>query len=122
MAENVLVRPLAEIDTELALAVLLALVAGAEADVDDGDVVAVEPLVLELLLQAAASNAAETATAVSPALFADTEYNGVPRLFRSRHAHRACARSDPWGPISVDRALLVEMLDRRRETFLLTLP
>jgi hypothetical protein len=117
-----LVRPVAEIDTELALAVLLALLAGAVADADV-DVDGVELLLLlELLLQAAASNAAATAAAVSPALFADTEYNGVPRLFRSRHAHRACARSDPWGPISVDRALLVEMLDPRRETFLLTLP
>jgi hypothetical protein len=118
MAEKVLVRPAAEIDTELALAVLLLLeLAGADGDVEVGVVV----LLLELLLQAATSSAAETAAAVSPALLADTEYNGVPRLFRSRHAHKACARSDPRGPISVDRALLVEMLDRRRETYLLTL-
>jgi hypothetical protein len=55
-----------------------------------------------LLLQAAASSAAETAAAVRPALLADTEYNGVPRLFRSRHAYRACARSDPYGPVSID--------------------
>ena len=55
-----------------------------------------------LLLQAAMSSAAETAAAVRPALFADTEYNGVPRLFRSRHAYRACARSDPYGPVSID--------------------
>jgi hypothetical protein len=108
----------AEIDTELALAVLELLVAGADGAVDDVELL----LLLELLLQAAMSSAAETAAAVSPALLADTEYNGVPRLFRSRHAHKACARSDPWGPISVDRALLVEMLDPRRETFLLTLP
>jgi hypothetical protein len=55
-----------------------------------------------LLLQAATSRAAETAAAVRPTLFPDTEYNGVPRLL-SRHANRACARPDPYGPISVDR-------------------
>jgi hypothetical protein len=55
---------------------------------DDAGVVGVELLLLELLLQAATSNAAETAAAVSPAVFV-TEYNGVPRLFRSRHARRA---------------------------------
>jgi hypothetical protein len=39
-----------------------------------------------LLLHAAMSSAAETAAAVRPARFADTEYNGVPRLL-SRHAN-----------------------------------
>ena len=48
----------------------------------DGEVEAGAELELELLLlQAAMSSAAETAAAVRPALFADTEYNGVPRLF-----------------------------------------
>jgi hypothetical protein len=92
----------------------------ADAEVAGVELLALELELLELLLQAATSNAAETAAAVSPAVFV-TEYNGVPRLFRSRHAHRACARSDPYGPISGDRALLAEMLDPRRETFLLTL-
>jgi len=78
MAEKLLVRSLVEIETELALPVLLGETA---ADVaDDGDVDGVELLLLELLLQAATSNAAETAAAVSPAVFV-TEYNGVPRLF-----------------------------------------
>jgi hypothetical protein len=50
-------------------------------DVAVGDVVGVVLLLLLLLLHAAApSTSAATAAAVSPA-FADTEYNGVPRLF-----------------------------------------
>jgi hypothetical protein len=55
-------------------------------------------LLLELLLQAATSNAAETAaTAVSPALLVDTEYNGVPRLFRSRHTQKGmCEIRSVW--------------------------
>ena len=86
----------------------------------DGEVEAGAELELELLLlQAAMSSAAETAAAVRPALFADTEYNGVPRLL-SRHANRACARPDPYGPISVDRALLAEIVGPSRETFPLT--
>ncbi len=82
IAEKLLFRSLVEIETVLGLAVLLAVLL-ADADVDG-----VELLLLELLelLQAATSSAAETAAAVSPALLADTEYNGVPRLFRSRHA------------------------------------
>jgi hypothetical protein len=85
-------------------------------ELDDG-----AELELELLLlQAAMSSAAETAAAVRPALFADTEYNGVPRLL-SRHANRACARPDPYDPISLfDRALLAEIVSPSRETLPLT--
>jgi hypothetical protein len=93
MAEKVLVRSLVEIETELAVELLVAL----ELELaDDGDVAGVE-LLLELeLLQAATSNAAETAAAVSPAVFV-TEYNGVPRLFRSRHAHQGmCEIRSVW--------------------------
>jgi hypothetical protein len=87
----------------------------ADGEVDDG-----AELELELLLlQAAMSSAVETAAAVRPALFADTEYNGVPRLL-SRHANRACARPDPYDPISFDRALLAEIVSPSRETFPLT--
>jgi len=87
----------------------------ADGEVDDG-----AELELELLLlQAAMSSAVETAAAVRPALFADTEYNGVPRLL-SRHANRACARPDPYDPISFDRALLAEIVRPSRETFPLT--
>jgi hypothetical protein len=86
-----------------------------DAGADDGAEVELELL----LLQAATSSAAETAAAVRPALFADTEYNGVPRLL-SRHANRACARPDPYGPTSDDRALLAEIVGRSRETFPLT--
>jgi hypothetical protein len=85
IAEKELFRSLMEIETELALPLLLALgedeVAGAELDTAGAE------LLLELaeLLQAAAvSSAAAAAAAVSPAR-ADTEYNGVPRSF-SRHA------------------------------------
>jgi hypothetical protein len=86
----------------------------------DGEVEAGAELELELLLlQAATSRAAETAAAVRPTLFPDTEYNGVPRLL-SRHANRACARPDPYDPISFDRALLAEIVSPSRETFPLT--
>jgi hypothetical protein len=90
MAEKLLVRPVKEICGTLALLpVELELAAG----VDDAGA----ELELELLLlQAATSRAAETAAAVRPTLFPDTEYNGVPRLL-SRHANRACARPDPYG-------------------------
>jgi len=73
IAEKLLVRSLIEIDAEvepLALAL-------AEVEVD---VAGVLLLLLLLLLQAARSSAAAAAAAVSPAR-ADTEYNGVPRLF-----------------------------------------
>ena len=98
------------------------LLLGEDADVaDDAGVVGVELLLLELLLQAATSNAAETAAAVSPAVFC----YGIQRctsLISVETCPSGMARSDPCGPISVDRALLVEMLDPRRETYLLTLP
>ena len=95
---------------ELALELVLA----------DGEVEVGAELELELLLlQAAMSSAVETAAAVRPALFADTEYNGVPRLL-SRHASRACARPDPYDPVSFDRALLAEIVRPSRETFPLT--
>jgi hypothetical protein len=93
-----------------------------ELALEDGVVDAGAELELELLLlQAATSRAAETAAAaVRPALFADTEYNGVPRLL-SRHASRACARPDPYDPISLfDRALLAEIVRPSRETLPLT--
>jgi hypothetical protein len=96
MAEKSFVRPVYEIDALAALPVELAdELALADGEVEDG-----AELELELLLlQAATSSAAETATAVRPTLFRDTEYNGVPRLL-SRHANRACARPDPYDPIS----------------------
>jgi hypothetical protein len=74
--------------------VLDELAAGLLAAAEDGAEVELELL----LLQAAMSSAAETAAAVRPALLADTECNGVPRLL-SRHAYRACARPDPYGPV-----------------------
>ncbi len=76
------------VDDELAAGLLAAAEDGAELELE------------LLLLQAATSSAAETAAAVRPALFPDTEYNGVPRLL-SRHASRACARPDPYDPISL---------------------
>jgi hypothetical protein len=77
IAEKVLFRSETEIDGAEAevLALALALVL---AEVDVAGVVLL--LLLLLLLQAARSSAAAAAAAVSPAR-ADTEYNGVPRLF-----------------------------------------
>jgi len=43
---------------------------------------------LELLQPAATSAAVTAAAAVSPALFADTEYNGVPRSFTQTRPER----------------------------------
>jgi hypothetical protein len=78
IAEKVLFRSETEIDGAEAevLALALALVL---AEVDVAGVVLLLLLLL-LLLQAARSSAAAAAAAVSPAR-ADTEYNGVPRLF-----------------------------------------
>jgi len=73
IAEKVLFRSPTEIDAAEAEVLALALVL---AEVDVAGVV----LLLLLLLQAARSSAAAAAAAVSPAR-ADTEYNGVPRLF-----------------------------------------
>jgi hypothetical protein len=77
IAEKVLFRSETEIDGAEAevLALALALVL---AEVEVAGVVLL--LLLLLLLQAARSSAAAAAAAVSPAR-ADTEYNGVPRLF-----------------------------------------
>jgi hypothetical protein len=82
IALKVLLRLLTEIDAAGALALLVAL-----AD----EVAGFEELLELLLLHAAMRRAAvAAATAVSPAL-ADTEYNGVPRLF-SRDMPGTCAR------------------------------
>jgi hypothetical protein len=75
IAEKVLFRSETEIDGAEAEVLALALVL---AEVDVAGVVLL--LLLLLLLQAARSSAAAAAAAVSPAR-ADTEYNGVPRLF-----------------------------------------
>jgi hypothetical protein len=72
IAEKELFRSPIEIDAAEVEALALVL-----AEVDVAGVVL---LLLLLLLQAARSSAAAAATAVSPAR-ADTEYNGVPRLF-----------------------------------------
>jgi hypothetical protein len=74
IAEKVLFRSAIEIDAAEAEVLALALVLA------EVDVAGVLLLLLLLLLQAARSRAAAAAAAVSPAL-ADTEYNGVPRLF-----------------------------------------
>jgi hypothetical protein len=80
---------------------------------DEADVAGAELLLLllELLLQAATSNAVAAAAAVSPAR-ADTEYNGVPRLF-SRDMPQACERPDPYGPVSMDRGTSGEIVRLR---------
>jgi hypothetical protein len=64
-------------------------------------------LLLLLLLQAARSSAAETAVTASPAR-ADTEYNGVPRLF-SRDMPAGHVRDQiRVGPAHFGRTLLAE--------------
>jgi hypothetical protein len=84
MAEKLLVSEFVEIEIELAAPLLELELLVADDDVDAAGVLLDELLLV--LLQAATSSAAATAAVVSPALFADTEYNDVPRLFRSRHA------------------------------------
>jgi hypothetical protein len=113
MAEKELLRSL----IESALPELLL----AELDADaEPELAGAELLLLELLLQpAATSSAVAAAAAVRPAR-ADTEYNGVPRSFtqtcRIRHVRDQIriTRSQLTG-------LLAEMLDLRGETFPLTL-
>jgi hypothetical protein len=100
IAEKELFRSLTEID---ALPELLL----AEVDADgDVEVAGAELLLLELLeLQpAATSSAAAAAAAVRPAR-ADTEYNGVPRSFTQTCRKTACARPDPYNPVTIDRAI-----------------
>jgi hypothetical protein len=101
IAEKVLLRSLVEIDALVEV----------EVDVAVGDVVGVVELVVLLLLHAAApSTSAVTAAAVSPA-FADTEYNGVPRLFSRDMPPGMCeTRSVCAGPAG--RALLTEIVGR----------
>jgi len=77
-------------------------------------------LLLLLLLQAARSSAAETAAAVSPAR-ADTEYNGVPRLF-SRDMPAGHVRDQiRVGPASARPGASGGIVELRGETFPLTL-
>jgi hypothetical protein len=112
IAEKELLRSVIEIDALLALPVELAaaeLAAGAELLLE----------LLELLQPAATSTAANAAAAVRPAR-ADTEYNGVPRSFT-----QTCRKGHVRDQIRITRShltgLLAEMLDRRGETFPLTL-
>jgi len=104
-----LVRSPIEIDAEVLVL--------AEADVDG---VLLLLLLLLLLLQAARSSAAETAAAVSPAR-ADTEYNGVPRLF-SRDMPAGHVRDQiRVGPASARPGASGGIVELRGETFPLTL-
>jgi hypothetical protein len=74
---------------------------------DDDAAGALLLLLLLLLLQAARSSAAETAVTASPAR-ADTEYNGVPRLF-SRDMPAGHVRDQiRVGPAHFGRTLLAE--------------
>jgi hypothetical protein len=99
IAPNVLSSSLTEIDADG-----LEVPAGADVDVEVGVEVGVDvgvevPAAGELVLlpHAATSSAAvAAATAVSPAL-ADTEYNGVPRLF-SRDMTWHVRKRNLWRP------------------------
>src|ERR1700742_429818 len=99
IAEKELLRSLIEIDAPLALPlepeVAAELEAGAAAELLE---------LLELLQPAATSTAARAAAAVRPAR-ADTEYNGVPRSFTQTCRKTACARPDPYNPVTFDRTI-----------------
>jgi hypothetical protein len=111
----VLFRSAIEIDADAEVE-LLAL---ALAEVDVAGVLLLLLLLL-LLLQAARSSAAETAVAVSPAR-ADTEYNGVPRLF-SRDIPTGHVRDQIHvGPASARPGASGGIVELRGETFALTL-
>jgi hypothetical protein len=113
IAEKELLRSVIEIAL-LALAGELA--AGAELEAAGAELLLE---LLELLQPAATSTAANAAAAVRPAR-ADTEYNGVPRSFT-----QTCRKRHVRDQIRITRShltgLLAEMLDRRGETFPLTL-
>jgi hypothetical protein len=117
IAEKELLRSLIEIDALLALAGELA-AAEVAAELDAAGAELLLEL-LELLQPAATSTAANAAAAVRPAR-ADTEYNGVPRSFT-----QTCRKWHVRDQIRITRShltgLLAEMLDRRGETFPLTL-
>jgi hypothetical protein len=118
IAEKELLRSVIEI-APAALAGELAaaeLAAGAELEAAGAELLLE---LLELLQPAATSTAANAAAAVRPAR-ADTEYNGVPRSFT-----QTCRKRHVRDQIRITRShltgLLAEMLDRRGETFPLTL-
>jgi hypothetical protein len=119
IAEKSLVSPVKEICGTLPLPLLAGALGELALELEAGADAGAE-LELELLLvQAATSSAAETAAAVRPTLFPDTEYNGVPRLL-SRHANGHVRDQIRMARSLLTGALLAEMLRPSRETFPLT--